>query len=127
MHEKRELSRLIDKTMGEDCDPEEACRYLKIGLICTQGMGKLRPSMSAVVRMLKGEIDVEGKNISRPGLLSEFMSLRPNNGSEDRKEPKNASYTVSSGSGKLADSSFSSKDVPTSFATMTFNSIYDNR
>lgn len=127
MHEKGELSRLIDKTMGEDCDAEEACRYLRIGLLCTQEMARLRPSMSAVVRMLKGEVDIERKNISRPGLLSEFMSLRQVKGLKDRYESEDSSCMTSSGYGKPADSTFSSRDVATSFATMTFNSAHDPR
>ncbi|KAK4804127.1 hypothetical protein SAY86_003944 [Trapa natans] len=128
LHEKGELSRLIDKTMGKDCDTEEACRYLKIGLICTQGMAKLRPSMSAVVRMLKGEVDVEGENISRPGLISEFMSLRGDNGDrlKGRNVSKDSSCTMS-GSGNQEDSLFSVDDATTSVATMTFNSVYDDR
>ncbi|KAK4794103.1 hypothetical protein SAY86_012097 [Trapa natans] len=127
LHENGELSRLIDKRMDKDCHVEEACRYLKIGLICTQGMAKLRPSMSTVVRMLKGEVDVERKNIYRPGLLSEFMNLRGGNGgSKDRNVSKDSSYTIS-GSGDQADSSFSMDDAATSFATMTFHSMYDDR
>ena len=39
-------------------------------------MLKLRPSMSEVVKMLMDEEAVDDQNISRPGLLSEFMSLR---------------------------------------------------
>ncbi|PKI49605.1 hypothetical protein CRG98_029995 [Punica granatum] len=71
-----ELLILMDRSMDENCNPDEACKYLKIiGLLCTQEMPKLRPSMSTVVGMLKGELDVEGKKISRPGFTA-FMGHR---------------------------------------------------
>ncbi|XP_031377448.1 cold-responsive protein kinase 1-like isoform X1 [Punica granatum] len=125
LHKQGELLRLIDKSMHENFDPEEACRYLKIGLLCTQEMPKLRPSMSTVVEMLKGELDLEGKKISRPGLITAFMGHRTI--LKDRDKSKDSSCTKSSGSGKAENSLFSSKDAITSFATMTFNSIYDRR
>ncbi|KAG2328440.1 hypothetical protein Bca52824_011168 [Brassica carinata] len=47
-------------------DAEEACRYLKIGLLCTQDSPKLRPTMSTVVKLLKGEKDIDTRKIIRP-------------------------------------------------------------
>ena len=45
--------------MGDDLDVDEACRFLKVGLLCTKNVTKRRPDMSTVTRMLKGEEDVE--------------------------------------------------------------------
>ncbi|XWS10663.1 hypothetical protein CRYUN_Cryun38cG0016500 [Craigia yunnanensis] len=78
-------------------------------------MPKLRPSMSVVVKMLMGEEAVDDQNISRPGLLSEFISLRGHRDKDDM---------ISEGTGKW-DSSSSSGNFTTSYATMTFNSIFD--
>ncbi|GMQ07470.1 hypothetical protein CsSME_00051645 [Camellia sinensis var. sinensis] len=45
---RSELVGLVDTSLNGDFDAEEACRYLKIGLLCTQDAPKLRPSMSTV-------------------------------------------------------------------------------
>ncbi|KAJ4833857.1 hypothetical protein Tsubulata_029877 [Turnera subulata] len=130
-HEHGKLETMVDASLNGDYDVEEACRYFKIGLLCTQDVPKLRPSMSVVVKMLKHETNVNDK-ISRPGLLSEFMGLKNerdekpkrDKNQEDKPMLKNSFYTESSGSGKVDDSSSSFRLV-TSHATMTFNSIYD--
>ncbi|KAF2286107.1 hypothetical protein GH714_010403 [Hevea brasiliensis] len=80
MHVKGELVSLVDTSLNGDFDTEEACRYMKIGLLCTQDKPKLRPTMSTVVRMLKGEIDLKDDNISSPGLLSELMGIKRDKG-----------------------------------------------
>ncbi|MBA0624934.1 hypothetical protein Godav_010202 [Gossypium davidsonii] len=115
-YESRELVELVDTSMGGEYDVEEAQKFLKIGLLCTQDIPKLRPSMSQVVKMLMGEEAVNDENISRPGLLSEFTALR---GQKDN------SGMISGGTGKGGNSSSSSENVTTSYATMTFNSIFD--
>jgi len=115
---------LVDTSLGRDYDAEEACKYLKIGLLCTQEVSKLRPLMSTVVSMLMGEMDVKDK-ISRPGLLSEFRSLKGDKKQKDRDQnDKWETKKSSPNSSKLEDSS-SSSGMATSFASMTFNSIYD--
>lgn len=123
LHRRGELVRLVDESLAGDFDVEEACRFLKIGLLCTQNMPKIRPSMSTVVKMLMGERDVEEK-ILEPGLLSELMGLRPGV-QKDKLEVENSSYIRSTGTGKVDHSSSSSGNMMTSHATMTFTSIYD--
>ncbi|KAA8526771.1 hypothetical protein F0562_009000 [Nyssa sinensis] len=117
LHERGELVGLVDTFMKGDFDVNEACRFLKIGLLCTQEMPKLRPSMSTVVKMLTGEmdVDVDDQKLSKPGLMSELMGLKNN---------KNKSNTISASSGNQTNSS-SSENTSTSYATMTFTSIYD--
>lgn len=126
-YQKQELVNLVDTSLAGDYDVEEACNYLKIGLLCIQDMPKQRPSMSTVVMMLMGEIEVNDK-ISRPGLLSELTSFEgdkmpKHKGGKDqnnKREMKNSSST----SGMVGSSS-SSLGVDASYATMTFSSIYD--
>lgn len=125
LYEKGELLQLVDALLNEDYNVEEADRYLKIALLCTQDLPKLRPSMSTVVRMLTGEIDVSEQKISKPGLLSELLGLKVGKGQKDESEGKNKAFTQSADSGKLDGSSSSSGNMDTSYATMTFNSIYD--
>lgn len=124
LHRRGELVRLVDESLAGDFDVEEACRFLKIGLLCTQNMPKIRPSMSTVVKMLMGERDVEEVKILEPGLLSELMGLRPGV-QKDKLELENSSYTRSTGTGRVDNSSSSSGNMMTSHATMTFTSIYD--
>ncbi|KAG2681715.1 hypothetical protein I3760_11G157100 [Carya illinoinensis] len=123
LHKKGELLRLVDASLSDDFNVEEACRFLKIGLLCTQDNPKLRPSMSTVVRMLLGEMNLIDEEISKPGLLAQFMDSK-DRGQEDDAKMKNASYTASSGLEK-PDTSSSYGNVTSSVATMTFNSIYD--
>ncbi|XP_031266844.1 cold-responsive protein kinase 1-like [Pistacia vera] len=125
LYEKGELLQLVDALLNEDYNVEEADRYLKIALLCTQDMPKLRPSMSTVVQMLTGEIDVSEQKISKPGLLSELLGLKVGKGQKDESDGKNKALTQSADSGRLDGSSSSSGNMDTSYATMTFNSIYD--
>ncbi|XP_050369585.1 cold-responsive protein kinase 1-like [Argentina anserina] len=118
LFERGQLEELIDTFLGEDLNVEEACRFMKIGLLCTQDKPKIRPSMSMVVKMLTGEVDVDDEKIDKPGMLSEFMDQG------DSADAKHSSYTISP-SGRVINSSSSSEQVTTTFATMTFNSIYD--
>ncbi|XP_065861981.1 cold-responsive protein kinase 1-like [Euphorbia lathyris] len=126
MYENTELENLVDTSMNGEYDAEEACRYMKIGLMCTQDMPKLRPAMSMVVKMLKGEMDVNDEAITRPGMLSELMGIRSDRRNKGKVSSKNSTSTLSGDSSKLENSS-SSSAAPTSHATMTFNSIYDRK
>ncbi|CAK7323934.1 unnamed protein product [Dovyalis caffra] len=76
LYERRELVALVDTSLNGDFDAEEASRYLKIGLLCTQDNPKLRPSMSTIVKMLTGRKDVDESKITKPGLISDFMDLK---------------------------------------------------
>ncbi|XP_038686385.1 cold-responsive protein kinase 1-like isoform X2 [Tripterygium wilfordii] len=124
LYEKGELASLVDTLMNGSYDVEEVCRYMKIGLCCTQDKPKLRPSMSKVVQMLMGEIDVNDTKISRPGLLYELMGIKDKKGHRNSSDTMNTTFSESSGSGK-PEASFSSSGMTTSYAAMTFNSIYD--
>ncbi|XP_039038552.1 cold-responsive protein kinase 1-like [Hibiscus syriacus] len=118
LYERNELVALIDDLLNGDFDVEEACRYLKIGLLCTQDAPKLRPSMSSVVKMLTGEKDVNKRKITKPGLISDFMDLKVRSSDKVKPEPKNTSYSAFSGSDN--DNSTMSPGTSAS-ATVTFN------
>ncbi|KAK6776976.1 hypothetical protein RDI58_023693 [Solanum bulbocastanum] len=76
LYERKELVLLVDTSLDGDFDAEQACRYLKIGLLCTQDALKLRPSMSTILKMLTGEMEVNDNKITKPGLISDFMDLK---------------------------------------------------
>ncbi|KAH9622421.1 hypothetical protein KSS87_001721, partial [Heliosperma pusillum] len=67
MLEKEALVELVDEAFRGDLDIEEANRFLKIALLCTQQSPNLRPDMSIVVKMLQGEEDASDTSITAPG------------------------------------------------------------
>lgn len=46
---------LMDPLMNDSCPPNEFLRYIHIGLLCVQEDANKRPTMSAVVLMLKSD------------------------------------------------------------------------
>ncbi|KAI7731811.1 hypothetical protein M8C21_002215, partial [Ambrosia artemisiifolia] len=114
LYERNELVELVDTAMNGDFDAEQASKYLKIGLLCTQDITKLRPMMSTVVKMLTGQIDVDKYKITKPGLISDFMDLKirsnPNKPACGNQDPqnKNTYTTISSGSDNAEHSLLSS-------------------
>ncbi|KAJ4839056.1 Cold-responsive protein kinase 1 [Turnera subulata] len=128
LYERRELIALVDTSLNGDFDPEEACRFLKIGLLCTQDIPKNRPSMSTVVKMLTGEKYFDENKISKPGLISDFMDLKVRGPGPTQTRTKTNSTTtshpVSSSFDSNPDTSLLSSRNSTT-ATHTFSALYD--
>ncbi|KAG9137206.1 hypothetical protein Leryth_012016 [Lithospermum erythrorhizon] len=124
LYEKNELEALIDTSLNGDFDIEEACKFLKIGLLCTQDSLKLRPSMSTVVKMLTGEISINGSNITKPGLISDFMDINNKKPPKTKPDEVNHLYNFISSETENFDSSGLTSGQTTQ-ATMTFTSLYD--
>lgn len=120
LYERRELIGLVDPALNGDFDAEEACKFLKIGLLCTQDAPKLRPSMSTVVKMLTGKMDLDDNKITKPGLISDFMDLKVRGA---QKKPDTTVPSYNSSSDNLDNSTLSS--VSTTAASFTFTAIYD--
>lgn len=93
LYERKELVLLVDTSLDGDFDAEQACKFLKIGLLCTQDALKLRPSMSTILKMLTGEMEVDDNKITKPGLISDFMDLKiKSNAPKLRPDQINAAY-----------------------------------
>ncbi|KAM3193631.1 hypothetical protein ACQJBY_070324 [Aegilops geniculata] len=75
-YDQGQLDEIIDSSLGDDLDVDEACRFLKVGLLCTKNVTKRRPDMSTVTRMLKGEEDVESHEITKPDVIRDFRDLK---------------------------------------------------
>ncbi|KAG6418884.1 hypothetical protein SASPL_121090 [Salvia splendens] len=124
LYERKELVLLVDTALNGQFDAEQACKFFKIGLLCTQDSPKLRPSMSTVVRMLTGDQDFDEDAITKPGLISDFMDLKIKT---DPKPKPNAHLTSSnfnsSGSDTAENSTWTS--APSSHATFSFTAVYD--
>ncbi|KAK7317814.1 hypothetical protein RJT34_02368 [Clitoria ternatea] len=121
LYESGELETLMDAFLVGDFNVEEAVRFCKIGLLCTQDAPQLRPSMSSVLNMLLGEKDVNEENMTKPGLIFEFVEAKDEGKQKGKAEVENTSFLAGS---RNQDESSSSGTV-TSYATMTFTEIYD--
>ena len=59
LQKKGNLVELMDPKLGSNFNEEEAIKIIKVALSCTNPSSVVRPTMSAVVRMLEGDICVE--------------------------------------------------------------------
>ncbi|RXH98815.1 hypothetical protein DVH24_011140 [Malus domestica] len=70
LHENDQTLGLVDPRLTE-FDETEATRLIRAALLCTQGSPMARPSMSRVVAMLSGDIDL-GTVMSKPSYLTDY-------------------------------------------------------
>ncbi|XP_050145132.1 probable LRR receptor-like serine/threonine-protein kinase At1g56130 isoform X1 [Malus sylvestris] len=70
LHENDQTLGLVDPRLTE-FDETEATRLIRVALMCTQGSPMARPSMSRVVAMLSGDIDI-GTIMSKPSYLTDY-------------------------------------------------------
>jgi len=70
LHENNSEIDLMDSTLSEFNEEEVKC-MIGVSLLCTQASPTLRPSMSRVVAMLSGDIEVSSVT-SRPGYLTDW-------------------------------------------------------
>lgn len=57
--------------MLTEFDEKEVFRLIKVAFLCTQGSPAMRPSMSRVVGMLAGDIEIEAA-VSKPSYLTDL-------------------------------------------------------
>lgn len=76
LYNAEDLLILVDCELKGDFSQEEALRFLKVGLLCVQELTRLRPAMSAALKMLNNEIDTQDVEISQPGLVSDLMEVK---------------------------------------------------
>ncbi|CAN6229586.1 unnamed protein product [Urochloa humidicola] len=108
LYEEERLEEIIDIDIGDDLDVEEACRFMKIGLLCTQDAMARRPNMTNVVRMLTGEKRVSVDKITRPAMITDFADLKVSNKEQrsiETRSPTTKSFTTTE--------PFSSSETPT--------------
>lgn len=124
-HRRGELVVLVDESLDGVFDPEEACRFLRVSLLCTQDAPKLRPAMSSVVKMLTGDINVVEMEIAAPGLISDLFDVKvqgPQNDKHIATTSSNDNSTFSS-SDAMPNSTFVSG--ASTGATLTITAAYD--
>ncbi|KAJ4720813.1 Protein kinase superfamily protein [Melia azedarach] len=76
MYNSNELLHLVDPVLNGVLFEKEATRLLKVGLLCVQEKPNIRPRMSTAIEMMKGEINIDDVQISRPGLITDIMHLK---------------------------------------------------
>lgn len=110
LYEQGHLDEIIDAGIGDDLDVDEACRFLKIGLLCTQDAMARRPNMTTVVRMLKGEKNVSVEKITRPAMITDFADLKI---SKNQQQANETHSTTRSFTTTEVTEPFSSSETPT--------------
>ncbi|KAL5224803.1 hypothetical protein ABZP36_011442 [Zizania latifolia] len=114
-YDEGHLDKTIDSSLGDDLDVDEACRFLKVGLLCTQDITKRRPTMPMVISLLTGEMKVDKEKISKPDVIRDFRDL---------KLRSKATSTSSLLTSIMAHSSASSSQE-TTHTSITFTAISD--
>ncbi|XP_054801798.1 probable LRR receptor-like serine/threonine-protein kinase RFK1 isoform X2 [Prosopis cineraria] len=78
LEQSGKLMELVDERMGSNVNEREAEEVLKVALLCTNASPSLRPTMSEVVSMLEGQMDIPDV-VPEPGACNEdlrFKALR---------------------------------------------------
>ncbi|KAL2247781.1 UNVERIFIED_CONTAM: putative LRR receptor-like serine/threonine-protein kinase, partial [Sesamum indicum] len=71
LHENDREIELVDPTLPPQYDANAVKKIIHVALLCTQASPALRPSMSRVVAMLTGDVQVSSVT-SRPGYLTDW-------------------------------------------------------
>jgi hypothetical protein len=112
LYEEGRLEDIIDIDIGDDLDVDEACRFMKIGLLCTQDAMARRPSMTNVVRMLSGEKRINVDQITRPAMITDFADLKISNKEQKPGDTRSPTTTPTTKSFTTTEP-FSSSETPT--------------
>ncbi|KAJ1267721.1 hypothetical protein BS78_07G079200 [Paspalum vaginatum] len=71
LYEKDQTLGILDPRI-EEFNSEEAFRIIRVALLCTQGSPHQRPTMSRVVKMLTGEVEVTDV-LTKPSYITEWQ------------------------------------------------------
>ncbi|KFK44799.1 hypothetical protein AALP_AA1G304800 [Arabis alpina] len=74
LQQKGDIMDIVDPMLEGDFNSKEAVRMIKVALVCTNSSPSLRPTMSEVVEMLEGEMDIT-QVMSDPGLYGHNLSI----------------------------------------------------
>jgi hypothetical protein len=75
LYQEDRLKELVDTTL-EEYPEEEVLRYMKVALFCTQASAMRRPNMFQVVEMLSRPIRLNEKELTTPGFINDYNSIR---------------------------------------------------
>ncbi|ESQ28160.1 hypothetical protein EUTSA_v10018240mg [Eutrema salsugineum] len=92
------LTKVVDPILGDNFNEIEASRLLQIGLLCVQAAFDQRPAMSAVVKMMKGNLEIQTPTqppFLNPGSVAEMRKMMSHSHTTDSHQQD---QTQSSGS-----------------------------
>ena len=72
LYEKGRPLELMDRDIESTCSKEDVLRVIEVALLCTQAVPTKRPSMSRIVAMLTGDVQVIPA-ASRPGYIKDLQ------------------------------------------------------
>ncbi|XP_017436751.1 probable LRR receptor-like serine/threonine-protein kinase RFK1 isoform X1 [Vigna angularis] len=102
LNQAKKLVGIVDERLGPDLNETELEKVVRIALLCTNASVSLRPTMSEVVNMFEGELDIPDA-IPEPSTYSEdlrFKSLRDLHQHRSKQSLSgSSSHTFSSASG----------------------------
>nr|POE96633.1 isoform 2 of probable lrr receptor-like serine/threonine-protein kinase [Quercus suber]POF15398.1 isoform 2 of probable lrr receptor-like serine/threonine-protein kinase [Quercus suber] len=75
LQQRGNLMELVDPKLGSEFNKEEAVRLIKVALLCTNPSPALRPNMSAVESMLKGQTAVHELGTD-PSIYGDELTIR---------------------------------------------------
>ncbi|XP_017250274.1 probable leucine-rich repeat receptor-like serine/threonine-protein kinase At3g14840 isoform X2 [Daucus carota subsp. sativus] len=76
VHQNGNLMELVDPQLCSNYNKEEAMRMIRVALLCTNSSPALRPTMSSVVSMLKGDISIHELNLNSDMYGDDFCKFR---------------------------------------------------
>lgn len=77
LYQEERLKEIVDSDL-EEYPEEEVIRYMKVALFCTQASAMRRPGMVQVVEMLSRPIRLNEKELTPPGFINDYNSIRNN-------------------------------------------------
>ncbi|CAJ1931400.1 unnamed protein product [Sphenostylis stenocarpa] len=100
LYGSNKLCDIVDPILEGNYPAEEACKLLKIGLLCAQASAELRPPMSVVVKMIKNNHEITQP--TQPPFLNcssaEFSkSILPEDSFQPRSYPQSSEESMTEG------------------------------
>lgn len=81
MYKGNKLVELVDPMLKGNFNEREALRFIKVGLLCVQEIGRSRPHIYTAIKMMNGEIKIDDLQIQQPGLITDIMDVKIGRGS----------------------------------------------
>ncbi|KAK9133059.1 hypothetical protein Scep_012587 [Stephania cephalantha] len=125
LHENNHELELVDSRLSKEFNEEEAKRVLGVALLCTQASPMLRPSMTRVIAMLSGDIEVSTV-ASKPAYLSDWEFNDVTTFISEDTSRTSMAASSNKGLSSASDSRVSVKQSPTTTDPM-LHDIHDGR
>ncbi|XP_059067081.1 probable LRR receptor-like serine/threonine-protein kinase At1g56130 [Cryptomeria japonica] len=94
LYEEGRLLDLVDTSVLSTCSGEEVVRVIHVALLCTQATPTQRPSMSQVVAMLGGAMEINPPQC-RPGYIKDWQLTGQNGNTTSRGDGKSWTWSMS--------------------------------